>query len=498
MLEEDKSPVYYSRGTLEHPDESFALPIRVLVIDDDEDDFKLIHDFILGIPQQKFQVDWCPNYKKGSSALCHFTHDIYFIDYLLGIKTGIDLLKEAVENECLEPIILLTGQGNQKVDLEAMRLGASDYLIKSQLTSEQLDRCIRYSLERAATLKESKASERQFRSIFERSKDMIFIADRLLNFKNLNEAASDLLQYSPGELLHLNFAQLFANAADKKEILIRLDEQGEVIDFKIDLVGKDHISKSCLLSASLENDPAGNNYIQGIVHDISVLNRVEEIKLQSEKLEAKGMVIRTLAHEIRNPLHNIILSTGYLKSETTIENQEFLNVIERNSKRINELINELMDSNQYYKMKLEVMPLQVVMNEAIEKALDRIHLSKVKLNFSYPTSGALALLDNEKMNTAFLNIIVNAIEAMENGKGELTITISTKASFHSVQIRDNGCGMSPEDTSRLFEPYFTTKPKGMGLGLAATHAILQSHKAEINVSSALKQGTTFTITFPSL
>ena len=87
---------------------------------------------------------------------------------------------------------------------------------------------------------------------------------------------------------------------------------------------------------------------------------------------------------------------------------------------------------------------------------------------------------------------------MENGKGELTITISTKSNFHHVQIRDNGCGMSPEDTSRLFEPYFTTKPKGMGLGLAATSAILQSHKAEINVSSVLTQGTTFTITFPSL
>ena len=389
------------RGTLEHPDESISLPIRVLVIDDDEDDFKLIHDFIQGIPQQKIEVDWCSSYKKGSSALRHSTHDIYFIDYLLGVKTGIDLLKEAVENDCKEPIILLTGRGNQKVDLEAMRSGAADYLIKSQLTSEQLDRCIRYSLERASTLKDSRASERQFRSIFERSKDMIFIADRLLNFKNLNAAASDLFQYSPNELLRLNFAQLFARTADKKEILTKLEEQGEVIDYKIDLVGKDHISKSCILSASVESDPAGNTYIQGIVHDISVLNRVEEIKLQSEKLEAKGMVIRTLAHEIRNPLHNIILSTGYLKSETTIENQEFLNVIERNSKRINELINELMDSNQYHKMKLEVMPLQVVMNEAIEKALDRIHLSNVKLNFSYPTSGALALLDNEKMKTAF-------------------------------------------------------------------------------------------------
>jgi PAS domain S-box-containing protein len=474
------------------------LPVRILIIDDDEDDFALISDFIRGIPQQKFQIDWCSDYKKGSYALSHATHDIYFIDYFLGAKTGIDLLKEAVEQECKEPIILLTGQGNQKIDLEAMRLGASDYLIKAQLSSEQLDRCIRYSLERAAALRDSMASERKFRTIFERTKDLIFIANSQLGFSNVNGAATDLLGYDPDEFLQLNFSGLCVNPSEGGVILRKLNEQKEVIDYKIDLLTKSLVKKSCILSATLETDPAGNPYVQGIIHDISILNRVEEIRLQSEKLEAKGMVIRTLAHEIRNPLHNIILSLGYLKSETSLENQEFLNIIDRNSKRINDLINELMDSNQYHKMNLEVMPLQVVMKEALEKAVDQIQLSKVKLNFSYPPSDALALLDKEKMKIAFLNIIVNAIEAMHEGSGALTIIISSQPNAHKVQIKDNGLGMSPENITRLFEPYYTTKPKGMGLGLAAAHAILQSHKAEIEVSSVINEGTTFTITFPSL
>ena len=150
---------------------SSPLPVRILIIDDDEGDFWIISDFIQDIPQQKFQIDWCSDYKNGSTALRKATHDIYFVDYYLGAKTGIDLLKEAMEHECKEPIILLTGQGNQKIDLEAMRSGAVDYLIKSHITSEQLDRCIRYSLERAATLRESRASERKFRTIFERKKE---------------------------------------------------------------------------------------------------------------------------------------------------------------------------------------------------------------------------------------------------------------------------------------------------------------------------------------
>ncbi len=477
---------------------SSPLPVRILIIDDDEGDFWIIRDFIQDIPEQKFQIDWCPDYKKGSYALGNSTHDIYFIDYYLGAKTGIDLLKEAMEHECKEPIILLTGQGNQKIDLEAMRYGAVDYLIKSQLTSEQLDRCIRYSLERAATLKESRASEKKFRTIFERSSDVIFIANNQLDFKNVNSAATDLFGYGHDELLLLNLSKLFADRAEKEGILKKLNDQKEIVDHKIELLTRDKIKKSCILSASLETDPIGNPYVQGIIHDISLLQRVEEIKLQSEKLEAKGITIRTLAHEIRNPLHNIILSLGYLKSETSSENQEFLNVIDRNSKRINDLINELMDSNQYYKMKLEVMPLQVVMKEAIEKAVDQIQLNKITLNCTYPPADANALVDKEKMKTAFLNIIVNAIEAMDEEMGELTVVISSQPNFHKVQIKDNGRGMSPESIARLFEPYFTTKPKGMGLGLAATHAILQSHKADIEVSSAENMGTTFTITFAAL
>lgn len=477
---------------------SSLLPVRILIIDDDEDDFWLVNDFIKDISQQKFQVDWCPNYKKGSTALQNSTHDIYFIDYHLGAKTGIDLLREAMEYECKEPIILLTGQGNPKIDLEAMRSGAVDYLIKSQLTSEQLDRCIRYSLERAATLRESRANERKFRTIFERSKDVIFIANNQLDFIHVNSAATDLFGYDASELHALNLAELFVHRSEKEEIIKKLDEQKEVIDYKIELLSKDQIEKSCVLSASLETDASGNPYIQGIIHDISILKKVEEINLQAEKLEAKGIVIRTLAHEIRNPLHNIILSLGFLKTETTSENQEFLKVIDRNSKRINDLINELMDSNQYYKMKLEVTPLQVVMKETIETAVDRIQLRKIKLNVSFPSSDAQALIDKEKMKIAFLNIIVNAIEAMEEDKGELTITISSQPNFHKVQIKDNGRGMSAENTSRLFEPYFTTKPEGMGLGLASALAILQSHKAEIEVSSIVNEGTTFTITFPAL
>jgi len=105
------------------------------------------------------------------------------------------------------------------------------------------------------------------------------------------------------------------------------------------------------------------------------------------------------------------------------------------------------------------------------------------------------MLDREKVKIAFANIIVNAIEAMEEGRGLLQIT--TERALHKlvISIRDNGYGISPDHLNKLFEPYFTSKPGGMGLGLASTLNIIQSHGGTIDVESQQGVGTTFYLTF---
>ena len=478
-----------------YPSSSVSL-VRILIIDDDEDDFALTRDLISGIRGGEFQIDWCRDYNEGSTAIFNSIYNIYFIDYYLGAKTGIDLLREAIQRDCKDPIILLTGQGNPKVDIEAMRSGAADYLIKSELTSEKLERCIRYALERATNLEQSRSNERKFRKIFDRSKDVIFISNQDLRLYDVNIAATELFGYETEELLQVSLFDLMYSVVEKDELFEMLSTNKEIIDFSVSFHTSNKSIKNCLLSTSMEIDSTGSVYVQGMIRDISLANKIEEIKIQSKKLEEKGLVIRTLAHEIRNPLHNITLSLGLLKNSATETNREFLNVIERNSKRINDLINELMDSNQYYKMKLKVVSLQTVLKETLEKAADRIALSKIKLNFDYSEKEATVLADREKLKIAFLNVIINAIEATTTKEeGEISISIVSDSNIHKVLIQDNGCGMSNEATKSLFEPYFTMKPKGMGLGLAATFAIMQSHKAEIEVSSVLQKGTCFQFSF---
>jgi signal transduction histidine kinase len=121
--------------------------LRVLLVDDDEDDFVLTRELLADIPGGQFVIEHAPTFEAGLEAVCAGGHDIYLLDYLLGARTGIDLLTEAQGKSCRAPIILLTGKGQREIALEAMRLGASDYLEKAGLTPSLLERSILYSLQ---------------------------------------------------------------------------------------------------------------------------------------------------------------------------------------------------------------------------------------------------------------------------------------------------------------------------------------------------------------
>jgi PAS domain S-box-containing protein len=472
-----------------------AQPLRILVIDDDEDDYFITNSLIKDIEGGNFSVDWCYNYHEALDHICHQRYDIYFIDYFLGAKTGLDLLREAVEKDCEAPMILLTGKGNHAVDIEAMRVGAADYLVKSELTIEKMERCIRYSVEKARSLKALRDNELKYRNIFERSKDAIFLADTDLRFFTVNMATCNLLGYSVSELTEMSFYDLMFQDKDAEALRLLL-QTGEVDDVEVDLVNKDHEGRICIFSATIIERPDSTKYIQGILHDITGLRKAEKSVLMAEKLAATGRLARTLAHEIRNPLTNIHLSLDHLRANDITETQvNYYGIIQRNAKRIGAIISELLDTARPTEMMLQKTSLQDILDESITAAMDRITLKNIKLQIRYPDDILYIPADKEKLKIAFLNIIINAVEAMEEEVGKLEVTMGGHSNGCQVHITDNGSGISEDNLQRLFEPYFTSKRNGLGLGLAATLNILQAHHAEVDVQSEMGEGTTFVITF---
>ncbi len=148
--------------------------IKVLLVDDDEDDFVLTRDLLSEIRGNSFSLDWAQSYAAGLEAIGRAEHDVYLLDYQLGRRNGLDLLRETV-GHCRVPMILLTGQGDLEVDLEAMKAGAADYLIKGQIDASLLERSIRYSLEHTRSVRALRESEERYQRLVELSPDAIIV-----------------------------------------------------------------------------------------------------------------------------------------------------------------------------------------------------------------------------------------------------------------------------------------------------------------------------------
>jgi len=217
-----------------------------------------------------------------------------------------------------------------------------------------------------------------------------------------------------------------------------------------------------------------------------------------EKFASTGRIARTIAHEVRNPLTNINLAVDQLKSELNGNLTEsygmMLEMINRNSIRINQLITDLLNSTKFTDLVYRKISINQLLDETLELARDRILLSNITVVRNYSDDICDISVDIERIKIAFLNIIVNAIEAMEPGSGILQLRTATKNDKCVVTITDNGRGIDPEAQSKIFEPYYTNKNKSTGLGLTNTQNIILNHNGHITLESEIDKGTTFTIT----
>jgi PAS domain S-box-containing protein len=151
--------------------------IRVLVVDDNEDDYIITRDLLREVDSRRFVVDWIPTYDAALSAIGRGQHDVYLIDYRLGAQDGVQLLREARAQGIDAPMILFTGQNNSAIDLEAMKAGAADYLIKGEIDARLLERSIRYAMAHEQALIKLRESEERYRSVVNNIMEVIFQTD---------------------------------------------------------------------------------------------------------------------------------------------------------------------------------------------------------------------------------------------------------------------------------------------------------------------------------
>jgi PAS domain S-box-containing protein len=341
-----------------------------------------------------------------------------------------------------------------------------------------------------------KTREARYRNLFENSKDAVFITDDKLNFTEVNDAAVDLLGISENELIGRNLGDFIAEHRLNGKLIALQEPGNEIEEGEIKIINNSNETKDCLISlASQKQADEETLLMHGIIHDITKIKKAELANFHAEKLAANERLIRMLAHEIRNPLNNIILSIDQLLPTQGDETQKsYMEIIQRNSLRINNIITELLNVAKPAELILHDHSLKEILDESLSRTADRTKLQNIQINKTYPDKEIIVQADKEKLVIAFTNIIINAIEAM-NSNGSLSISLKETSTNYEVSIKDNGKGIPKESLSKLFEPFFTMKKGGMGLGLTVSYSIFQSHHAMIKAHSKEHEGTEFTISF---
>lgn len=472
--------------------------VEILLIDDDEDDYVIVKDLLSDIKHTRFNVEWEPDYEQALEKLKQESYDVYLIDYRLGERNGLDLLKEAMLMGCKSPIIMLTGQGYPEVDYEAMRIGASDYMIKGKINAQMVERSIRYALNHARTLSKLYDQEKKYRQLFEQSINAIYITNKEHLFVDANPFMLQLFEYELSEITRLSLKDLFVRDQDYTTFYKIIKQEGQVKDFEVLLKTKSGQSIECNIKTTSFLDADEHIYgFQGIIEDISERKKIQQDLIRMEKLIMTGNIARSIAHEVRNPLTNINLALEQFSTELP-ENETldiYFDIIKRNTQRINQLVTEMLNSSKPSKLNLEKNNLNHILDKTLKLASDRMRLVDVKLEKKYDKNLEDILVDKEKISIAFLNIITNAIEAVEPGLGKIIVETADQGNRQVIKICDNGPGIEKESLSRLFDAFHTGKRGGMGLGLTSTQNIVNSHKGKITVESTIGRGTSFTITF---
>jgi two-component system, sporulation sensor kinase E len=367
-------------------------------------------------------------------------------------------------------------------------------------------------------------SEEKMRNILESSPDAITVADLNGNIVDCNQATLNMFGFtSKEELIGKSGLPLVADK-DRERLMENIKktlEQGSTRNIEYMVITKERREFPIEVSASVVRDIAGNpRYFMAIWKDIterkqmqkkleeysqqleelvekrtSQLREAQEKLIKNERLATIGQVASMVGHDLRNPLTGIAGATYYLKkkleSEADKTIMEMLTLIEKDIEHSNRIISDLLEYSREIKLELTATNPKSI----VRSALSLVEVPNNIRVLDFTNDEPKITVDAEKIKRVFINIIKNAIEAMPDG-GSLRIKSRKSDSSLEITITDTGVGMSKDVLEKIWTPFFTTKAKGMGLGLSICKRIVEAHNGNISVESEVGNGTSFTITVP--
>ncbi len=504
------------------------MAINVLHIEDNPGDATLLRAMLFAADKKGFELAHVTRLSAGIEQLGRHSFDIVMLDMSLPDSSGIDTFKRIHEKAPHTPVIVLSGLDDEAAAMQTVHAGAQDYLCKDELNERMLARAIRYAIERHHADERLEGERRLLRSLIDSLPDQIYVKDCKSKFVACNTAVAKLMGFnSVDEIVGKTdfdlFPQSLAEKFHNEEIAVFSGQPRVNREEKIEGSGLTSSgSQRWMLTTKVPLcEPDGTIYgLVGINREITERKQVEDrlVRLladlkrtnenlkaaqmqliQAEKMESVGRIAAGVAHEVKNPLAVAVMGLDYLKNTLSVEQPKFapvLNDIYEAIKRADTVIGGLLDFSRPRTLILKLDDVNKLIDASL--SLIRHDLSKKHLTLNQNLSESLPKikLDGNKISQVLINLLMNAIHATPENGTLLVSSCTMRASelgnsgvtfpperfgvddtLIVVQIEDTGAGISDENLSKIFDPYFTTKPvgEGTGLGLPVSRQIVELH-----------------------
>ena len=498
--------------------------LKLVIIEDEDAHFQLIQRAII-----KAYPDASIHYFQEATdcleRLDEINPDVVIADYLLPGMNGIEFLKSLNREQRDIPVIIITGQGDENLAIQAMKLGAWDYLVKSgdffTLIPSVIGKVVR-----EWKLKESlQGSQRRFREIFSQSPIGIAVYDQNGLLVEANKSCMDIFGVS--DPVHMESFKLIDAPNAPPELKTRL-LKGETVRYEAPF-DFDNVSEFELF----ERDRSGVAFLEIVItpmeggsgrcdsgylvqiQDITRRKQAEEEKkeIQVQRMESIFTLAGGIAHDFNNALSGITGNIELLKMDlpNMANIDRYVAAMSSAAQRMVHLTDQLLA----YARGGKYLSTNISLSEFVEETLPMIQHKIapaicVKTNLASDISNVEA--DMTQMHMAFSAVVINAAEAVE-GQGQIIIRTSNKeidegiakynpglkpGRYSCLTVQDDGKGMDAETKRKIFEPFFTRKFQGRGLGMAAVYGIVKNHGGWISVESQLGKGTVVRIYLPAV
>jgi PAS domain S-box-containing protein len=488
--------------------------IKILLIEDNPDHIELINDVIAEVDGALFDIVCADRLSSGLELLAREKINVVLLDLFLpdssGIKTFLNLHRQAPDI----PVIVLSVLGDQKQATEAVAAGAQDYLIKGQIDGRLLGRSIFYAIERKLMMKKLTAEKERLTATITSIAEGFISTDIDGRVILLNKKAEELTGWLQDEAIGRPLPDVFniINQKNQKRCenpVERILKDGHVIGLANHtvLVARDGTERIISDNGAPIQDKNGK--IWGVVlvfRDIAEEQRVEKSLQRAQQLESIGVLAGGIAHDFNNILTAVLGNVSLAK--TAADSKEDVNKLlteaEKATMRASDLTRQLLTFSKEGTPIRETASIAELIKDSVSFALRG---SKARCQYNFTKDSCLVEIDQGQLSQVISNLIINADQAMPGG-GTIklnceNISITAKdelplkdGKYVRITVKDQGYGIPEEHLEKIFDPYFTTKPRGSGLGLTSVCSIIKKHNGHIGVESNAGVGTAFSIYLP--